>query len=792
MALRILSLLVLALVLVAPIWAQAQGPGEIHVTPKVDLGLVPVEVEGMEGRTLNVPPGFRVALFAEGVEKARLMAWSPDSVLHVVSMKTRGNNEWSADPDHQSTILALPDRDRDGRADEVRVVADGFLWPNSVAFYEGAMYVGDTDELVRLYDRDGNGFYEEREVLAELAGSQPGGGAQHITHTVVFDEVNDKMYVHQGSSCDLCREEDPERATILEFNPDGSGRRIFASGLRNAIGMDIHPVTNQLWANNNGHDRDNFPNRDGIVGEDMPPEWVGIVREGAFYGWPLAHGYQVWVDFGVNTYFENIAPFSAQDTLNVLSMERPVATIAAHTAPMALHFYPHDQLDVQYKNAAFVALRAGSRGNDPGYKVMVVFSDPDGSNARTADFLTGFRPDPSRNTVWGKPVGLESDTRGNLYLSSDHTNQVVLRIYQASLVGRWEGALPDTVLSGSNINLDVDVVLSRFVEGGSTPVLTADLSALGGAAAVPLTPVGDGQYRLDTDLVVQDGRGPTPVVVLARQDTDEGPVELVLNQRIFVVPDQDLVIWGEQQDAAWTLDGVRNVEVAPSGVEVFAGDTALGLESSGSWSMSWIPASPVALLGGEVLRLAVHPGSSSGGFLNLTVNSTRVRVWTGNSETSLVNWENAAWQVVELNLEELEIGPELTGVRINGDPEGAFFFDEFRLGPPNYTPPPTAVLETFQQGTPEQSSLGQNYPNPFNSGTAIGFTLAETAPIELAVYNLAGQKVATLAAGLRMAGNYLLQWDGRADSGAELASGAYFYRLRMGDRVQTRKLLLLR
>ena len=208
---------------------------------------------------------------------------------------------------------------------------------------------------------------------------------------------------------------------MLAFNLDGTGRRIFASGLRNAIGLALHPLTGALWATNNGHDRDRFPN-----GRDLPPETIVIVREDGFYGWPLAHGYQAWIDFEVDEYFRSIAPFTRQDTLDVERMPQPVATVAAHTAPMAIHFYTGDQFPPEYHHQAFVALRAGVRGNDLGHKVMAVFSDPDGQNAQVGDFLTGFRPNPGNNRVWGKPVGLESDAQGVLYVSSDHTTQAGL------------------------------------------------------------------------------------------------------------------------------------------------------------------------------------------------------------------------------------------------------------------------------------------------------------------------------------------------------------------------------
>ena len=325
-------------------------PGQIRLTPKVNLHLEPTPVEGLPARTLNLPPGFKVKLFSDQVDKARFMAWDNQGVLHVANMKTQGRNQWSPASGRQSTVLALPDKDGDGRADTVYKAADDFHWPHSVAFYQGALFVADDDAIYRLEDRDSDGFYEERAVFAEVPGFM-GRSSEHVTHTLVFDESNDKLYFHVGSGCDLCREDDPERSTVLQLNTDGTGRRIFASGLRNAIGLDLHPVTGELWGAGNGHDRE---------GRDLPPEWITPLRDGGFYGWPLAYAYQVWTDFSIGAYRRAIFPLTDADSLLVASMERPAALVPAHLAPMGLHFYKHDQFPPQYKHAAFVAFRAGS------------------------------------------------------------------------------------------------------------------------------------------------------------------------------------------------------------------------------------------------------------------------------------------------------------------------------------------------------------------------------------------------------------------------------------------------
>ena len=408
------------------------APSQIRLTPKIDLHLKPVPVEGLPDRTLNLPPGFKVKLFSDQVDKARFMAWDDQGVLHVANMKPR--HTWAPVPGRQGTVLALPDKDGDGRADTVYKAVDDLNWPHSIAFYKGALFVADDNAIYRLEDRDADGFYEERTVFAEVPGFM-GRPVEHVTHTLIFDESNDKLYFHIGSGCDVCREDDPERSTVMQINTDGTGRRIYASGLRNAIGLALHPVTGELWAANTGHDRE---------GPDRPPEWITPLRDGGFYGWPLAYGDKIWTDF--SSYGRSILPLTAADSLLVANMDTPAVLIPAHLAPMALHFYTHDQFPPQYKHAAFVACRAGALGNDPGYKVMALFAEPDGSNARVADFLTGFRLDSDEDSgdsglsrlfgffsfnpsnAWGKPVGLTTDEAGHLYLTSDEITQAIFRI----------------------------------------------------------------------------------------------------------------------------------------------------------------------------------------------------------------------------------------------------------------------------------------------------------------------------------------------------------------------------
>jgi hypothetical protein len=155
--------------------------------------------------------------------------------------------------------------------------------------------------------------------------------------------------------------------------------------------------------------------------------------------------------------------------------------------------------------------------------------------------------------------------------------------------------------------------------------------------------------------------------------------------------------------------------------------------------------------------------------------------------------EQRQWQSVEIPLSAFyPLEEPIESIRLFGNLRGTFYLDDVillaQVGPTQ----PTAVVETHDEITPAEVSLDPNFPNPFNSGTLIRFSLAHTSDIELAIYNLAGQKVARLAQGPRPAGIYRIAWDGRDDTGRDLASGLYFYRLTAGSQLQTRKLMLLR
>lgn len=332
---------------------------------------------------VNVPEGFGVQLFAEGLRGPRFMAVGPDGVLYVAD---RGNDR----------IVALPDNDGDGVADEIRVFAEGLNDPHSLVYHSGDWYIGVPEGVVRLTDNDGDGVADEQTALIDTY-TPPG---QHSSRTVEF-LPDGRLLISAGSTCNVCEEEDPRRAAITIYdNPVGqdslTGERIFATGLRNAVGLAIHPQTGQLWATNNGRD---------LMGDDIPPETVYIVEDGGDYGWPACHsGTVLDPEFG----FAGACEAAGQ----------PVVSMQAHSAPLGLTFYTGDAFPPEYHGDLFIAFHGSwNRSKPTGYKVVRVPLDGSTPIGQIEDFATGWLNEDDSSD--GRPVDVVVGADGALYVSDD-------------------------------------------------------------------------------------------------------------------------------------------------------------------------------------------------------------------------------------------------------------------------------------------------------------------------------------------------------------------------------------
>jgi glucose/arabinose dehydrogenase len=275
--------------------------------------------------------------------------------------------------------------------------------PFGLAFHDGYLYVGNTASLVRYKYANGDLKAQgEPEKLMNL----PAGG--HSTRNVIFNRAGTKMYIAVGSSSNNDAGEDCRRAAILEFNPDGSGFRVYASGIRNPVGLALQPGTDIIWTAMN--ERDN-------LGDDLVPDYATSVKDGGFYGWPYSY-------IGKNYDPRYVGAFP--DLVNKALV--PDVLIPAHSAALGITFYTGNQFPQRYRNGGFVALHGSwNRSVAAGYKV-VFFPMTNGKPGPLEDFLGGFLSSTGANGTpiekFGTPVGVTVARDGSLLVSDDAANRI--------------------------------------------------------------------------------------------------------------------------------------------------------------------------------------------------------------------------------------------------------------------------------------------------------------------------------------------------------------------------------
>jgi len=374
-----------------------------------------------EGRTPIAPAGFRVSLFAEGLQRPRWLYVLPNGDLLVAESANAGSPRDTLLPPEQvaarwasgnrghsaNRITLLRDANRDGTPELRTALLWGLNRPVGMLYLDGWLYVANTDELVRYPFRLGDTSVTAppRRVLELPAG----GYNNHWTRNVVANAEGTKLYVTVGSATNVDTEgvdaRDPRRAAILELNPDGSGMRVFASGLRNPLGLDWAPGTGALWTVVN--------ERDGL-GDDLVPDYLTSVRDGAFYGWPYAY-------FGRH---EDPRQAGKRPDLVARSVA-PDFALGAHTASLGLSFYRGSAFPERYRYGAFIGQRGSwNRSQLAGYRVLFVpFADgrPSGS---AEEFLGGFLVSPGGTEVYGRPIGVATMPDGSLLVSDDPANRI--------------------------------------------------------------------------------------------------------------------------------------------------------------------------------------------------------------------------------------------------------------------------------------------------------------------------------------------------------------------------------
>ena len=332
---------------------------------------------------INLPSGFTLSVFASGLGGARFMTLDPSGVL-LVSVPGKGR------------VVALPENTARGTADAITVV-EGLDLPHGLAWKDGNLYIAEMGRVLRFQYDPATRKATGRTVIVP---SLPRGG-NHTTRTIAFGP-DGRLYVSVGSSCNVCREEDGRRAAIVRYNADGSGEELFATGLRNAVGLAFAPSTGVLWATVNERD---------WRGDDVPADLITEVKPRSFYGWPdcmVVQGRALVDDrFGRSE--------------RCPSVTLPSLEIQAHSAPLGLAFYTGRQFPSGYHGDLFVAYHGSWNRTVPtGYKVVRV-RFKEGKPAGVEDFATGWLRD---GRVLGRPVDLIVGRDGALYLSDDMAGRV--------------------------------------------------------------------------------------------------------------------------------------------------------------------------------------------------------------------------------------------------------------------------------------------------------------------------------------------------------------------------------
>lgn len=332
---------------------------------------------------LRTPPGFEVSVYATVPGGPRHMAFGPNGALYVAARNNGG-------------VVAVPSQGR------VVTAVRGLSGPHSLVFRDSVLFVSVNDRVIRLPDAVTESLVisstPQRVLTVPAAG--PGG---HATRTVAFGPEG-KIYVAIGSSCNFCIEADSRRASILQFDADGSNQQPFASGLRNAVGLAFHPLTREMWATDNGGDG---------LGDNEPPEEVNIVKAGGDYGWPDCVANQRGTRWG-----NQARPERCGSTL------APEVEMQAHSAPLGISFYSGDQFPVSFWNDALVAFHGSwNRTLPTGYKVVRVRTADGRATGVTEDLLWGFL-DPVTRTRSGRPVQAITGPDGAVYVSDDATGNI--------------------------------------------------------------------------------------------------------------------------------------------------------------------------------------------------------------------------------------------------------------------------------------------------------------------------------------------------------------------------------
>ena len=343
---------------------------------------------------IKVPVGFKVDVFAENVENARSLCLSPAGTLFVGN---RGGDK----------VLALKDLDGDGRAEKQYVLYQDGNMPNGVAYKDGDLYIAEVNRILKISDVESK---LENPGTPEVIYDQYPTDKHHGWKYIAFGP-DGKLYVPVGAPCNVCDREEAIYNTITRMEPDGSKMEIVQDGIRNTVGFDWHPVTQELWFSDNGRD---------MWGDDKPGcELNRATADGQHFGFPYCHqGNLLDDEYGKEK--------SCDDYI------APVQVLDAHVAPLGIAFTEGSKWPKGMDNKVLLAEHGSwNRSKKSGYKISMVTLDKDHNATAYEDFATGWLNDEDQD-VWGRPVDMEWMPDGSLLVSDDFAEA----IYRISYVGQ--------------------------------------------------------------------------------------------------------------------------------------------------------------------------------------------------------------------------------------------------------------------------------------------------------------------------------------------------------------------
>ncbi len=350
------------------------------------------------GKKPVAPAGFKVARYADGFNNPRWIYVGPNGDIFISEAKTGLN------PANRITLLR--DANKDGKPELRKVLIAGLNRPFGMLILNGSFYVANTDGIIKYpYKVGATALTGEGKKILELPA---GGYNNHWTRNLLANKAGTKIYVSVGSGSNVGEngmENEKQRANILEMNPDGTGVRVFAAGLRNPVGMDWQPGSQVLWTAVN--------ERDGL-GDDLVPDYVTSVKEEGFYGWPYSY------------YGQHEDPRLKGQRPDLVSKSIvPDVSLGAHTASLGLAFYTKKKFPEKYHNGAFIGQHGSwNRSVITGYKVVFVPFKDGKPAGKVEDFLTGFVADKERPSVYGKPVCVVVLADGSLLVADDSGNTI--------------------------------------------------------------------------------------------------------------------------------------------------------------------------------------------------------------------------------------------------------------------------------------------------------------------------------------------------------------------------------